>query len=183
MISSRGKASLDRMVMQGLLSALPGTADGVAQVKTVDSIEDSSGGYMVVLMLASHSFRLVIAMYVAPDQATREYLEALGRLTAVDQSSQSLRDAISECANVCCGTVNREIGRFYLQTGMSTPYLIDSRSGAYVAGLEHQHLQHFHVAVGGTFVQATLSACARREMDFDWQADTQPEASGELELF
>ncbi|QHI97443.1 hypothetical protein GT347_05255 [Xylophilus rhododendri] len=183
MISTSARDSLDRMVSLGLQNALPAPPGATVQVEPVDSLVPPAGAYMVVLMLASHTFRLVIAMYLPRDRATRDYLEQVGRLTPGDESEQALRDSVCESANMCCGTVNREIGRFYQQTGMSTPHIIDSRSAGYVQGLAHQHLRHFRVELGGTRVLATLCADARREMDFDWWPEAQPEVAGELEFF
>lgn len=183
MISARARTSLDRMVVQGLQNALPAPPDSAVEILQVDNIAPPAGACMVVLMLTSHTFRVVITLYVPRTEAVRHYLEQVGRITAGDRSEQAFRDAISEGANMCCGSVNREIGRFYQQTGMSTPHIIDSRSAAFVEGLEHQHLQHFRVDLGGPSVSATLCAHACREMDFEWEPEAQPEVSGELELF
>jgi hypothetical protein len=139
--------------------------------------------HMVVLMLASHTFRLVIVLYVRNDAATRSYLERVGRLVAGDASEQAFRDSISESGNMCCGAVNRELGKFYRHTGMSTPHIIDSRSARYLDGMKHEHMRHFRVRVDGTCFEASLCACAHRDMDFDWQPESEPEVSGELELF
>ena len=183
MISARAGASLDRMVALGLENALPAPPDRTVSVRQADAVAPPAGACMVVLMLTSHSFRVVIAMYVPRNEATRLYLEQVGRITAGDTSEQAFRDSVSEGANMCCGTVNREIGRFYPQTGMSTPHIIDSRSAAFVAGLEHQHLRHFTVDLGTTSVGATVCAYASRPMDFEWIPEAQAEVSGELELF
>ena len=183
MISARAGASLDRMLVQGLENALPAPPDRAVRIHDVENIAPPAGACMVVLMLTSHSFRVVIAMYVPRNEATRLYLEQVGRITAGDRSEQAFRDSVSEAANMCCGTVNREIGRFYPQTGMSTPHIIDSRSAAFVAGLEHQHLRHFTVDLGTTSVGATVCAYASRPMDFEWIPEAQAEVSGELELF
>ncbi|MEH3087469.1 MAG: hypothetical protein PGN26_13280 [Xylophilus ampelinus] len=185
MIGARAKASLDRLVAHGLRNALPGAdgADAVVRTEPADRIAPGAGDCMVVLMLASHSFRLVIALHVPRDRATRDYLERVGRITAGDASAQALRDSACESANLCCGTVNREIGRFYPQTGLSTPQVIDGRSAGHMHRLAHQHLQGFRVEVGGARIQATLCAHACRPMDFDWEPEPQPEAAGELELF
>jgi hypothetical protein len=183
MISDRAAASLDRMMAHGLRNALPAPAGAEARLEPIDRAAPGGDASMVVMMLASHTFRLVMAMYAPRDRATRAYLERVGRITAGDASEQALRDSLSESANMCCGTVSREIGRFYPQTGMSTPHLIDSRSADYLERLEHHHLRSFRMEVGGARIQATLCAQARRTMDFDWEPEAQAEVSGELELF
>jgi hypothetical protein len=183
MISARARASLDRMVMHGLQHALPPVSGAPVVVEDADGVSPAAGSHMVVLMLASHTFRLVIVMYVCDDEATRSYLERVGRLTAGDASEQAFRDSISESGNMCCGAVNRELGKFYRHTGMSTPHIIDSRSAWYLDGMQHEHLRHFRVNVDGARFEASLCASAHRDMDFDWEPEPEPETSGELELF
>ncbi len=183
MITTQARNSLDRMVAHGLRNALPSPSGDTVEVEQTEGVKPAPGSHMVVLMLASHTFRVVIVLYVANDAATRAYLQQVGRITAGDLSQQAFLDSISESGNMCCGTINRELGRFYRSTGMSTPHIIDSRSSWYLDGIEHEHLQHFRVDVGGARFQASLCVSAHREMDFEWQPEAEPETAGELEFF
>lgn len=183
MITQQARTSLDRMVEHGLRNAWPSSSDGQVVIEQVDGVQPAPGSHMVVLMLASHTFRLVIVLYVAGDRATQSYLQRVGRITPGDLSQQAFLDSISESGNMCCGTVNRELGRFYRSTGMSTPHIIDSRSAWYLDGMKHEHMRHFRIEVDGAVFQASLCASAEREMDFEWQPEAEPETAGELEFF
>lgn len=185
MIGANAQASLDRLLEMGLRTALEpagGRALDIARGDPPAAAGPASS--MVVLMIASHGFRIVTALHFPRTDAVRTHFARLGRMTAGDPSAQAFDDAISESANMCCGAINREIGRFFDYTGMSTPHIIDSRSGPHLDRLTHHHLRHYRiVADDGAVFHASLCAFAHTPMDFVWEPEAAPDTTGELELF
>jgi hypothetical protein len=181
MISASACESLDRMFMHSLQSTFT-TPEGerVALTRLAQSLPDA-GAQMVVLMIASHTFRLVMALHF-PQADDALHILAPGSQAA--EASQALRDQMSERGNMCCGMVNREIGRFFAHTGMSTPHIIDSRSGPFMTALPHAYAGHWRVTIDARLhIDASLCMHNRTPMDFEWHADAQQEVTGELEFF
>jgi hypothetical protein len=181
MISASAGESLDRMFvhsLQNTFSTPEGERAAVAQV--AHSLPDA-GAQMVVLMIAAHTFRLVMALHFPQ---AGDALRVLVPGSHAADASQALRDQMSERGNMCCGMVNREIGRFFAHTGMSTPHIIDSRSGPFMTALPHAYASHWRVTVDARLhIDASLCMHNRTPMDFEWHADEQPEVTGELEFF
>ncbi|MNV84217.1 hypothetical protein D3C71_1780760 [compost metagenome] len=134
-------------------------------------------------MIASHTFRLVMALHFPPAADTLGFMAAP---SPADESGvvPSMCDHMSERGNMCCGMVNRELGQFFAHTGMSTPHIIDSRSAPFMASLPHEYATHWSVCLDGQLeLQASLCLHTRAPMDFEWHAQEQAEVTGELEFF
>lgn len=184
MIGTQARASFERMVEAGLQNALRDASGEPVEVEACGPLQPEHASRMVLMLIASHEFRMVLALSFPRNRDTHAYLVRVGRMVENDDSEQAFRDAISETGNLCCGTVNREIGRFYRHTGMSTPQIIDSRSAPHVDTLSHHQLSHFRIGVGGgCCFHASLCIYAHEPMDFEWLPETEPETSGELEFF
>ncbi|KAF1049762.1 hypothetical protein [Xylophilus sp.] len=184
-ISPNARDSLERMAVQGLRDAFARPDGGLPDVARVDDPGQGAGSHMVVLMIVSNHLRLVMALHVPDTAASRAYFvpQGLPAGTAAERD-RVFRDALSERGNMCCGMVNRALGRFFRHTGMSTPHTIDSRSGPHLRALPHQHLAHFELAAGdAVIVRASLCVDAHEPLDFDWHDEAPAETAGELELF
>lgn len=183
MISAAAGASLDRMFVHSLENSFCTPSGERPLVAPVARVGPEAGAQMVVLMIAAHTFRLVMALHFAPS-ADASALLAASDEAAETGTAQALRDHMSERGNMCCGMVNRELGQFYAHTGMSTPHIIDSRSAPFMAALPHEHAAHWHVSLDGQLLlQASLCLHTRAPMDFEWHAQEQAEVTGELEFF
>lgn len=181
MISASACASLDRMFVHSLQNTFSTTSGERAAVTQVAQSLPDAGAQMVVLMIASHTFRLVMALHFPQ---AGDALRMLAPESPAGDAHQALRDQMSERGNMCCGMVNREIGRFFAHTGMSTPHIIDSRSGPFMTALPHAYATHWRVAVDARLhIDASLCMHNRAPMDFEWHADAQQEVTGELEFF
>ncbi len=182
MISASARASLDRMFVHSLENTFSSSCGARAVVTQVAQSAPDPGAQMVVLMIASHTFRLVMALHFPQ---TGEALRVLAPESGgSDAGPHAFRDQMSERGNMCCGMVNREIGRFFAHTGMSTPHIIDSRSGPFMTALPHAYATHWSVALDAQLqIHASLCMHNRAPMDFEWHADAQEEVTGELEFF
>lgn len=184
MIGLQARRSLDRMLEHGLRNALEDPGTRAVDIAPCDGFNPGRGARLVLLMIASHGFRVVIAIAFPDTPPTHALLAALGRLPDAEDPAAAFHDAIAETGNMCCGTLNRELGRFHTHTGMSTPYVIDSGSAPHVAGLRHGYSRNLRIGIGGgTWLHASLTVDAHEPMDFDWAPEPSPETAGELELF
>ena len=184
MISQKARNSLDRMLEHGLRNALETASTPAVEIETCDRFEPGRQARLVLLMIASHGFRVVTAIAFPDTPRTRDFLSGLGRLSDTEDPATAFHDAIAETGNMCCGTLNRELGRFYQHTGMSTPHVIDSGSAPHLAGLRHGYGRTLRIAIGeSTWLHASLPVDAHETMDFDWAPEAAPETAGELEFF
>ena len=182
MISASACASLDRMFVHSLQNTFFTPEGERAAVTQVAQSLPDAGAQMVVLMIASHTFRLVMALHFP--QAGEALRLLVPDSDGGDAGPHAFRDQMSERGNMCCGMVNREMGRFFAHTGMSTPQIIDSRSGPFMTALPHAYATHWRVAVDARLhIDASLCMHNRAPMDFEWHAHAQQEVTGELEFF
>lgn len=186
-ITPRTRGSLDRMMALGLKHGIAGdTADAdIAPAEAPGhSSSTRSSARMVVLSIASYTFRIVTALHFDESAPLKEHMARLARKPPQAMSHQDFIDAICESGNMCCGTINRELGTFYNGLGLSTPQILDIRSLPHLERLGAQHLRHFRIDLSPQLrLHASLCVRAYETMDFDWHAEEQPVSAGELELF
>lgn len=182
-LSGRAIRALDQMLEQGLRAALQaGTGDTLHITELADATQITTQR-MVVLSVSSYSFRLVVMIHFTPDPTTRAHFARLNRLTPEAMDSQAFTDAILECGNVCCGTINRDLARTFRHVGMSTPNTLDRQCLRYLPMLAGSHERHFAVATPGS-AMFFASLCMTAFAPLDFEADTPSnESSGELEMF
>jgi hypothetical protein len=126
----------------------------------------------------------MVLIYFSPDEATRAHFARARRVSPAELGEQAFIDAISECANLCCGTFNRELGRVYPHIGMSTPNIMDRRCAQHLSLMEYGHLQHFVVRLNQRHdFHASLCVCEYEDLDFEVPPSAEPESTGELEFF
>lgn len=164
MISEPAQAALDHLLSRALLSGI-GTADNAAiEVSVVDTALHFPETHVVALTISSYLVKMMVMIYFTPEHASE--------------------DAIGESANLCCGILNRDLGKFFPHLGMSTPNILFKQSALHLQSLHYNYLQHFRVSMAaGGAVHASLCVFAYEAMDFTVDPDQQPEETGELELF
>lgn len=183
MISSSARKSLDRMIIRSLQETFP-TASGLPpEISAAAHSAPEANSQMVMLMISSHTFRIVIALRFPGTPEAMRYLSPLHPMDG-DTDMQGFRDGMSERGNMCCGMVNREIGLVFTHTGMSTPHIIDGRSAPFLTAVPHEYATHWHIRLDEQLqFSASLCVHSREPMDFEWHPDAQNEVAGELELF
>jgi hypothetical protein len=183
MISPQAQQALHQMVCRAI-QASPLVVDGVAaNVSAVPDLADLKAEQVVLLTVSSYLFRLTFLIYFSPDAPTYAHFAAVNNLALAEMGEQAFADAISECANMCCGNLNRDLVRTIAHLGMSTPNILDRRCVDYLGKLGDSHLQHFvlHNLQGPDF---GVSVCINAFGPLDFADDLgPPEETGELEMF
>lgn len=183
MISVAAVRALDHMLEQGLTAALRADAADAVSLTELPNVSQITTQRMVVLSVSSYEFRLVVMLHFSPDEATRMHFARINRLAPEDMDGDAFTDAINECGNVCCGTINRDLARSFRHVGMSTPNTLDRQCLHYLSKLAGSHERHFAIATpGGARFFASLCLTAFAPLDFD-AATHADEGSGELEMF
>ncbi|WP_284465183.1 chemotaxis protein CheX [Diaphorobacter nitroreducens] len=182
-ITDRARASLDRMMVQGLRHGIAGDAPD-ADIAAADLPARSAATRMVVLSIASYTFRIITALHFNESQQLKAHIAQLGQRSPDAMTHQDFIDAVCEAGNMCCGAINRELGAFYNGLGLSTPQILDIRSLPHMQRLGAQHLRHFRINLADDLhLHASLCVRAYEPMDFDWHAQEPAVGAGELELF
>ncbi|AVR89427.1 hypothetical protein [Thauera aromatica] len=132
---------------------------------------------IVVFTIASYLFRLLTIFHVDADKANVDYF-------ARGDSGRPFFETFGEVGNMCCGAMNRELGRFFPHMGMSTPSVLDRKCLPFIAALDPAYLAHYRIEINRTAsLHATLCLCAYGDLDFRVDPAVAEEESGALELF
>lgn len=186
MISARAQGAFARMMRDALRGGL-GVADESAwTVQELPPEEAASGGKVVILTVSSYLFRLMTLLHFDEDAATWQHFGGADAGAEIDR--QVLHDRVSECGNVICGALNREVARVYPHVGMSTPNIIDRHCVDFLGALGAGQARHWRVQLAdGLVLHARLWVCAYDAIDFDApvvaEAAVEEAAAGELEMF
>jgi hypothetical protein len=182
MITERAKSSFDRLLQAGLKSGLS-TQDGPVVIEPVAELGKIKDKKIVILTVSSYLFRAMAIVYFRPDAATRAFF-ARGDESALDD--QAFYDRVAECGNICCGTLNRDLGRHFPHVGMSTPNIIDTDCMGYVGLLGCGLVRHYRLRLPGDLtMHASLCVTDYGTVDFhvEQQLEEEDVSTGELELF
>jgi len=184
MITERAKASFDRLLLSSLRSGMPvgGASVSVEPVATLDKIKDKK---IVILTVSTYLFRAMAILYFKPDAATRAYFNRNAQEGAPALGDEEFYDRVSECGNVVCGALNRDLGPFFPHVGMSTPNIIDKDCMQYVDLLGCSFVKHYRVVLAGELaLHASLCVTDYGLVDFHVDPAAEVEVdTGELEMF
>jgi hypothetical protein len=184
MITERAKASFERLIMSSLKTGIPvgGAAVTVEPIATLDRIGETK---IVILTVSTYLFRLMAILYFKPDGATRAYFNRNAVEGVPELTDDDLYDRVGECGNVCCGSLNRDLGKHFPHVGMSTPNILDRHCMGYVDLLGCGLMKHYRIDVEGDLTMyASLCVADYGTVDFHVDPITEDDVSvGELELF
>ena len=184
MISNNARDGFDYMFMQGIKGGLVASPEDNCEISVLPDLSEVKETKLVILTVSSYLFRLMILIYFTPDQATREHFARVNKSLVEDMSEQDFDDAISECGNISCGILNRELAHFFPNIGMSTPNILDRDCSSYLEILNTGHVQHLRVDINETIhFHASLCVCAYADLDFKVEISDEVASTGELELF
>lgn len=185
-LSARASASLDALLCQVWASAMRAEGDS-AHAEAVGSLPvKMKEKQAVVLTITSYAARIVVALYVKFDEATRAHFERLNRAEPGSFDEQHLIDALNECGNICAGALNRSLGEVFPHIGMSTPNLLDREAMAYVEALGPCHIRHYELKGLAQPYWASLFVRTYAPLDFHIEVPSEADAAadtGELEMF
>lgn len=184
MISQHAKEGFDHLLMQALKSSLVSSSNDQCEVRIMDGSADIKARKTVILTVSSYLFRAIGLIHFTLTQPVKAHLAAINRGNVDEMDEQAFFDVISECGNICCGSLNRELGNFYPHIGMSTPNVLDGNCLHYLKALDAGHVQHYEVRINDDIVMhASLCVCDYADMDFIVDKTESTEDTGELEMF
>lgn len=179
MISGQARKSVDLLFANAAranLAMAPGDSVEIVPLPASSLIEPPEES-LVVLTVASYRFRLLTIFHVDPKGAAASYFNR-------SEGARPFFEVFGEIGNMCCGAMNRELGRHFLHLGMSTPYVLARTCLPFLAELKPGHLSQHRIEINGTVtMHATLCLCAYGDIDFRVDAGALEESTGELELF
>ncbi|HJW72935.1 MAG TPA: hypothetical protein VJ486_08760 [Geothrix sp.] len=184
MISERARASFDTLLKRAMCEHLSVSPEVPCEVEVIEGIDHIEEEEFVVLTVSSYLFRLVVLFYFTGNEETREHFAKLIRTPAKRLDDKVFYDAVSEFGNLCCGSINRDLGRHFPHVGMSTPNVLRRGSIAFLDTLGAEYIQHFKIDLGTSIrFHATICVCEYGDLDFNAEAKVVEENLGELELF
>lgn len=179
MISAQTKEGVDFLFGNAVRSCLLLNGDDSMQIEPVTPGKtlDLPGKHVVVLTISTYTFRLMTIFHVEPDAATRNYFSR-------GDSQRDFLEDFCELGNLCCGSINHQLGQFFPHLGMSTPYVLDRACLPFIRELKPGTVsQHKLVINGVVTLYSTLCICAYMPVDFRVDTTVVVDAGGELELF
>ncbi len=184
-LSEQAKTSFETIASVALAKSLAPEGES-AQVAIVSELpRRMKEKKAVVLSIASDRFRLVLALMCRLDEDSKAHFARLNRVDPADWSDQAFQDAVNECGNIIVGAMNRDVGRYFPNVGMSTPNLLDREALSYLDALGPGHKRLFHVTGLAIDFYAALFVAATSAVDFRAEVEQLEDAteSGELEMF
>jgi hypothetical protein len=184
MISNRARDSFDQMLMLGIKASMGGSSPETCEIEVLANPKEIRETTVVMLTVASFLFRLSVVIYFSSDDATKAHFASLNNIDPTEMSDQAFLDAMRECGNICCGTLNRELARVCPHVAMSTPNIIERECVDHLESLKGGHLQYFRATIDGG-KQYHASVCVRdyADIDFDWTMPEETTTAGEMEFF
>jgi CheY-specific phosphatase CheX len=184
MISHHAKEGFDHLLMQAMKSSLVSSPDDHCEVRIIEDTGEIQARKTVILTVSSYLFRAMGLIHFTLDKPLKAHLAAINRAEVGDMDEQAFLDVISECGNVCCGALNRELGRFYPHIGMSTPNVLDGNCLRYLQALDAGYVQHYEIRINDAItMHASLCVCDYADIDFVVDKTESTEDTGELEMF
>jgi hypothetical protein len=179
MITPQAKDSFERIFQKAARSRLPQAIDDSCVIAPLaqSDIKATSAANVIILTISSIEFRLLLVFHFEEDEGMRDYF--------VKNAEQgSLREALLETGNLCCGAMNQEMLHHFPDLGMSTPYVLSARCLPHLEGLKPDYLSSYAITINESVgLAATICVCANAPIDFVADMSTVEESSGELELF
>jgi len=181
-VSPQSRQSLERLLRRAVQSRLILQPDDNWTMTRSDAEPGAAAtsDTVVVLTISSMRFRLLLLLRFSGDAGTHAYY------TRGDEAA-SLRDALLETGNLCCGAINQDLVKHFPDLGMSTPYLLSGPSLQHIGSLQADYRADFDVAIGDAPAQLGITACmfASGMIDFTVSetVETEEADDGGLELF
>jgi len=179
MISEQAKQGVNLIFTKAVKANLAVGASDSIEIELLrgTQIVETPEERIMVLTVASYVFRLLVIFHVNSDKGTEAYFTRSDPRRACDE-------VLGELGNLCCGAMNRELGNHFLHTGMSTPYMLESKCIPFLMELKPNYVSQHRIGINGTvFMHATLCLCAYAPIDFRADTASTVEETGVLEFF
>ena len=178
MISEQAKQGLNFIFTRAATDSLALEPDDFIVIEPAEGgFLDPKMPYMVLLTIASYSFRLLIIFHLAADRDTLDYF-------AKSTNETELLNVFPEICNLCCGAMNRDLGKHFPHLGMSTPSVLDGKCLPFIQSLKPTHVTQHRISINRQVVMhATLCLTSFAPIDFQVDRSAPQELTGGLELF
>jgi hypothetical protein len=179
MISQEARAGVDLLFTRAARATLTGGRDDAIDIAPMPHGKPApfTEKHMVVLTISSYVFRLLTIFHVNDDVATRNYFLR-------GNTQNDFFEIFTEIGNLCCGTMNRELGKHFPHLGMSTPDILENKSMPFLDALKPGYVSRHHMLLNNTVsLHATLCLCAYGAIDFTVSRVEMEDAAGALEMF
>jgi hypothetical protein len=178
-ISVASIAAVDAFLADAVKSSLVRNAGDSCHVQREAevSLRSKPGERVVVITSSAFQFRVLTVMRAGNDPQTRRYYGGAAEDTAIGE-------AFYEAVNMCCGALNRQLGRHAAHVGLSIPYALDSECSNFLNDLPHDQVLHYAITINQTvMLGATLCMSLYAPVEFAAATDAVECHSGELEMF
>ena len=179
MISEQAKEGVNFIFTKAVKANLTiESSDQIEVVQLADAgCADIPGKNIVVLTISSYLFRLLIIFHIDADRATEGYFTKF-------QTERTFHEVFGEFGTLCVGAMNREMCNHFLHLGMSTPYVLESRSLPFLNELKPGYIARHQIGINNAIsLHATLCLCAYAPIDFRVDTNAVEEETGSIELF
>jgi hypothetical protein len=188
MISPNAIAGFENIFKACLKETLVVMPQDVCHVMAQNEAPAIQASKVVMLTSSSFVFRLIVLIYFDSDSKTKAHFARRSKNDVSSFSETEFTDAICESGNMCSGSMNRELGRFFPHIGLSTPNLLDKGCADQLHVLGDGHVQDFSIEINQVpLFHARLFVSDDTDLDFTFDAKPSNETaavdSGELELF
>ena len=185
-LSERAKHSFETVAREALRQGLCPEGESVS-IEPVQTLPKKMAEKKVVLLsIATQTFRVVLGLLVRFDAESKAHFARLNKVEDPgDWSEQAFQDAVAECGNIIVGSMNRELGRYFPNVGMSTPNLLDRDALAYLDALAPGHTRWLQVDGLPLRFYAVLFVAPSAAVDFHAELERPADEvdAGELEMF
>jgi hypothetical protein len=178
-VSESARHAVDHLFTRAAMANLVMDAADAIEIEAMPKagIVETPEANIVVLTISSYLFRLLTVFHVDPDGAAGAYFRK-------GDSERSFVEAFGEVGNLCCGAMNRELGKHFMHMGMSTPNMLGRRCVTYLNELKPDYVSRYRIQINESVaMHATLCLCAYAPIDFRVDTSAALEETGGLELF
>ncbi|MBS1187605.1 MAG: hypothetical protein H6R04_1623 [Burkholderiaceae bacterium] len=184
MITHSARDGFNQLLQEAVKTSLSSSLENCFDMTILADQSAIDEKKIVILTIASLLFRATVMIYFTPDERAKMFFSRISRVPTDEMTEQGLFDAVAEYGNMCCGTLNRNLGQFFQYVGMSTPNFIDRRSSSFLEAQNYGYTAHFQVDAGDDYrFYISLGVCNYAPLDFQVQAQAEDTSTGELELF
>jgi hypothetical protein len=178
-ITEHSQQNLQTAFHRAVRTNLVRESDDVCDIASADigTIGAYSAQKLLLITLSTFVFRLMIIFRIAETPATLAYYTPVG-------TAQTLDDVFAELANMCCGTLNRELSISFPHLAMSTPRSVSGQCIAFLSEMKPQYVASYRITINQTVrLEAALCLCCSAPVTVADTAAAAHETVSELEMF
>jgi len=180
-ISARSMQNLESAFHKAIKANLLREDDDSCEIASIESgsPDQYSERQLLLITISSFVFRLIVIFRIIDNPVTRAYYMRVN-------TTQQLDEVFAEVANMCGGSLSRELSYQFSHLAMSTPCVLNSQCMEFLDDLRPEYVARYGVTINDSVqLQATLCMCCSRpiEVAAPTGTDEADTGAGELEFF